>query len=341
MYGKTKTCIRVQEVGPPVCDIPPPEAAKSPKADLPSSTPPQTCGANLLGCAPSDGKNEGVKPDINYEFGDLPKPGEIQAGMEPSLAAEFSKLQNQLKEKQQAEARAALESQYNKTVAETKAFADFTRKVLTDIESSGWTAQKSLQTEMNDIFSALSRLFGKSISAPVAPPAKAIPKLLGIQVTDEAKSIVMEALTATGEPIALITSVSRTPGKQAEVIYEYAKKNGIEAAYALYGPAGDKIIDIYAEHKGDPEKKVLPLMKTEALTQIAALEAQGERRTELMHVSSANFVFDIGVSSIKDRSRFALTLKELQKKNQSIVRILVPPLDREAFHIEIRKGGLK
>lgn len=331
MYGKTKTCIRLQEIGPELCDIPPP--------DSPAPSSPPGCGANLLGCASLDEKNETAKPDISYELNDPPKAGAFQAGIEPALAAEFSHFQNQLKEKQQAEARAALDNQYNTILTETKAFAEFTRKVVAGIENSGWAAQKSLTTEMNEIFAALLRIFGKTKDGATPKPLEPTPRVLGIQVTEEARAILLEALTAAEEQSAVVTSVSRTPSKQADVIYVYAKKNGIEAAYALYGPAGDRIIDVYKEHKSDPEKKILPLMRAEAATQIAALEAQGPRRTELMHVSSANFVFDVGVSSIKDRLRFAFALANLQKKRPSIVRILLPPLDREAFHIEIRKAA--
>ena len=46
-----------------------------------------------------------------------------------------------------------------------------------------------------------------------------------------------------------ITSTVRTPRKQAEIMYSYIVSEGLQNQYTLYGPNGDKVIDVYVKNK--------------------------------------------------------------------------------------------
>ena len=176
----------------------------------------------------------------------------------------------------------------------------------------------------------LSGLMAFTLAAQAQAPA-----ISGKPLPEPAREVLAEILREAGVAAVEVTSVARTPAKQAEVMYGYIVRNGAAAAHKLYGPAGDRVIDVYEQHAGKPKDEVVALMLERLEVEFERLEAQGDKRTELMHVSDSHYVFDVAPSSIP-ASRHAAFEKAVEN-HPKVSRFLKPPLDKNAYHIEVPK----
>ncbi len=116
-------------------------------------------------------------------------------------------------------------------------------------------------------------------------------------VSDYAFKVIEKAVVAAGIKAAVITSTLRPPAEQAAIMYDKASQN-LDAQYALYGAAGDKVLDVFKANQGKPKPTVVALMKAK----IDELGAQGVRVS--LHVVSLEAyaklnVIDIGVNSTR------------------------------------------
>jgi hypothetical protein len=177
-----------------------------------------------------------------------------------------------------------------------------------------------------------------AIATIAASAAAEPPKLSGRPVPDTAKKVLLEILEQANLDTAEVTSTTRTAEQQAKVMFNYVNRNGYDVALDLYGPHGDEIIEVCeASYKQNSKctPDVLPKMIEETKAQIALLEKQGDRRTELMHTSDTHYTIDIRPESLKNRAAFEVAVE----KHPKVSRFLRPPRDRDSYHLEIPRPG--
>jgi len=125
---------------------------------------------------------------------------------------------------------------------------------------------------------------------------------------------------------ALITSTQRTPKDQARVMFANCEKYGADKQYELYGPYGDKVIDVYAEGKrvGDASDLITAHM-TEKIVDLGPQNVS--RHTADPRVLA---VLDVAPSSLADRAAFERAVHDETR----VKTFLLPPKD-PAYHLEI------
>jgi hypothetical protein len=174
--------------------------------------------------------------------------------------------------------------------------------------------------------------------AGLASPARAeSAKLTGRSVETAARNVLLEILASAKLRSARVTSTTRTAAQQAKVMFRFVNKNGYNSAIDLYGTHGDAIIRVceasYQAH-GRCAESVLEKMVIETRAQIELLEAQGDKRTELMHTSDTHYTIDIDPESVANRPAF----EQAVAKHPRVSRFLKPPLDRNSYHLEIPRN---
>src|SRR5262244_1881814 len=98
-----------------------------------------------------------------------------------------------------------------------------------------------------------------------------------------AQKVLAEILAAAGLTTAEVTSVTRTPAEQARVMYENCEALGVHHNLTLYGPAGDQVVQVYADNRTKPRDTVITLM-------LAKIRDVGPTNVS-MHISETRFVF--------------------------------------------------
>ncbi len=113
----------------------------------------------------------------------------------------------------------------------------------------------------------------------------------------------------------IITSTTRTPAKQVDVMYNNISKYGVNAQKELYGTYGDQVIDMY------PNK---PLM-------LSKVNSVGPSRVS-KHCGNPRIinVIDISPNSIRNRPAFERRVRA----DSRVSRFYTPPAD-PAYHLEI------
>ncbi|NJD08996.1 MAG: hypothetical protein FIB01_00645 [Gemmatimonadetes bacterium] len=150
------------------------------------------------------------------------------------------------------------------------------------------------------------------------------PTLDGVALPAPAAQALLAALKKVGLSTATITSASRTPAEQARVMYENCVKHGAAHGKALYGAAGDKVIDVYSRSKDKPKDEVIELMRKK-------IEELGPARVS-RHLSSTHYVFDVDPASIPSTKHKAFV--SALRAQKAVSKVLGPPAD-PAFHIEM------
>lgn len=164
-----------------------------------------------------------------------------------------------------------------------------------------------------------------------APSASAQALTGGASLAPEARAVLLELLRESGNPSARVTSLERTPRRQAELMRIMIRRDGLAAARALYGSRGDSVIAVYERHARASKSATLAAMTREVERQTADPD-----RTELMHVANrARWAVDVAPSSLRDPDAFAEALAE----HPGVVRYYVPGGAERAFHIEVPKAG--
>jgi len=142
---------------------------------------------------------------------------------------------------------------------------------------------------------------GDTLRALNAPPAPAkvvysekVPAAARL-ASQYAFKVIEKAVVAAGIRTAVITSTLRLPAEQAAIMYAKASTD-LAGQHALYGPAGDKVLDVFEANRSKPKDQVIALM----IAKIDALAAQGIRVSQ--HVVPLDIyaklnVIDVGVGS--------------------------------------------
>ena len=128
-----------------------------------------------------------------------------------------------------------------------------------------------------------------------------------------------------------ITSTVRTPRKQAQIMYSYIVSEGLQNQYTLYGPNGDKVIDVYVKNKklNKSKDEIINAMETK----IKELGPDNVSRHCGNH--SKRNVFDISYNPTKlANAKSFLQQINLKVKDKSISKF-IDEKKRNCYHIEI------
>jgi Transglycosylase SLT domain len=185
----------------------------------------------------------------------------------------------------------------------------------------------------------LGDVIGGTMAAPrTSPPAAAQAARNGgpavtfasnakaADVTPYSLGVVKDILIAAKISSALVSSTARSPADQARVMFNNAEKFGLASQKKLYGPSGDKVLDVYAQRKaaGATPDDIKAAMETK-------IKELGPTHVS-RHASDPRVlnVFDIAPSSIKDKVGF----EHAVKADSRVSYFLVPPTD-PGYHLEI------
>jgi hypothetical protein len=173
------------------------------------------------------------------------------------------------------------------------------------------------------------RTFAALTAAPGPAPAPAVePILVGHPLPLPAAKVLKGILKALGLPRAQITSVSRTVGDQARVMYENCVAKGAEFNKRMYAAAGDKVVDVFTANQDKPRAEVIELMRKK-IVEVGPGHVS-------KHISDTHYTFDVAPSSIP-AAQHAAFVKAL-RAHKAVTKVIPPPVD-PAFHIEIPKNS--
>lgn len=145
-------------------------------------------------------------------------------------------------------------------------------------------------------------------------------------VSDHSRQVLRDIMKAAKLDSVTITSTARTPHRQALAMFENIESNGVASQKALYGPNGDKVIDVYvAEHAaGKSQAEIITAMEAK-INELGP----GNVSRHLADPSTMN-VIDIAPSQIADKPAFEAAVAE----DSRVSKFLKPPND-PAYHLEI------
>ena len=145
-------------------------------------------------------------------------------------------------------------------------------------------------------------------------------------VTPFSQIVLREILRAAGLKRAVVSSTSRSPADQARVMFGNIVAKGVAAQKNLYGPSGDKVIDVYVASKA--AGKSPDQIKADMTSKIIEVGP-----TNVSHHAadpSVLNVFDVAPSSIANRVAF----EQAVRRDPRVKKFLVPPSD-PGYHLEI------
>ncbi|MGC4064848.1 MAG: transglycosylase SLT domain-containing protein [Polyangiaceae bacterium] len=145
-------------------------------------------------------------------------------------------------------------------------------------------------------------------------------------VTPYSRGVLESIARAAGISSCLVSSTSRDPYNQARVMYDNLEKYGVDHQKKLYGPAGDKVIDVYAAEKGrGGDRSTIIAAMRDRIRDIGPSNVS-------RHASDPRklCVLDIAPSSIKNKESF----REAVMQEKRVAKFLEPPGD-PGYHLEI------
>jgi hypothetical protein len=153
-----------------------------------------------------------------------------------------------------------------------------------------------------------------------------------VVIGPEALAVLKQIMWDAGVVDCTVTSGVRTPADQARIMYENCQLHGLQSQYNLYGPFGDKVLDVYAANVPSAifaKQDVIQLM----VDKILELGPQNVSH----HCSIDRWVWDVGPASIPEEQHTAFL--SAAQANPKIVKLLSPytvPKD-PAFHFEMMR----
>jgi hypothetical protein len=153
-----------------------------------------------------------------------------------------------------------------------------------------------------------------------------------------AETVLLEIMRLAGLASVLITSTTRTPKDQARIMFENLERVGphqtrkdiVNAQHALYGPAGDNVIDVYEHCKAQGMSS--EQVTHEMVRKILDLGPQNISKHCVDPDTSKLSVFDIAPSSVPDAKK--RQFENLVAAHGNVDKFLKPPTD-PAYHIQI------
>lgn len=131
-----------------------------------------------------------------------------------------------------------------------------------------------------------------------------------------------------------ITSTVRTPRKQAQIMYSYIVSEGLQNQYNLYGPNGDKVIDVYVSQKrlNKNKEEIVKAMEEK----INKLGADNVSRHCGNH--AIRNVFDISYNPQKMKNPKGFLQQINLKVKDGTISKFINESKRNCFHIEIKQN---
>ena len=150
-------------------------------------------------------------------------------------------------------------------------------------------------------------------------------------VSTYTKDLIKKMLSDAGLSSATVTSTIRTPYAQASAMYTNCVNNGPQSQFDLYGPVGDKVIQVYVDGKkaGYGKDKIIQNM-------VNKINDLWPSRVSLHCVPESEYkklnVLDIGMSSISNKSAFE---KQLSSASSSGKISYIKEPENGCYHIEV------
>ena len=148
-------------------------------------------------------------------------------------------------------------------------------------------------------------------------------------VGEYALEVIKGILKTAGEDVATISSTLRTPADQARVMFDNIKQTSVAKQKELYGPNGDKVIDVYVDltKKNKSRDEIIQAM-TDKINELGATNVSN-------HIGNPAelTVVDIMPSTVGNKKRFIDAVQAAVKAG-TVSRFIQPPKD-PAYHIEI------
>lgn len=150
------------------------------------------------------------------------------------------------------------------------------------------------------------------------------------------RELVMDVLSEAGVKSAALISRRRSARDEAAFLYKLLQETkDNDAVRQRFGPAGHRVIEVYAANNSNPQTAVLTLMSTEIEKQIRLL---GENRTEFTYVGpSKRHKFVVQPEIEIDPATFTKRLEEAFASHPDVATSSAPVNAGGAFHIEVAK----
>lgn len=167
---------------------------------------------------------------------------------------------------------------------------------------------------------------GATPQTSIAPTIDFGPNARAQDVTAFSRNVLIDIMRRAELTRVVISSTSRSPADQARVMFNNLERFGIAHQKALYGPAGDRVIDVYRSAKGAGRSAAdIKRLMTEEIIRI------GPTRVS-RHASDPKIlnVFDVAPSSVSRRAGFERAVRA----DARVAKFIVPPSD-PGYHLEI------
>jgi RHS repeat-associated protein len=151
----------------------------------------------------------------------------------------------------------------------------------------------------------------------------------GSVITDHSKKVISDKADAAKISSVTVSSIERSAVDQRNSMYKTIEADGVDATKAVYGNAGDKVVDAYAVAK-KAEKSVDEIKK--AMLDQLNLEPTSNHMNQ---DKSKRQVIDIAPSSIP--SRKADEWKKQIQSGGEINKVILPGAGERAYHLEINQ----
>jgi RHS repeat-associated protein len=163
-------------------------------------------------------------------------------------------------------------------------------------------------------------------------------------VSDYSAGIVNDAMIAIGDNLIVISSGTRTPVEQANVMYGNLEKGSVAGEKDTYGAGGDKVIDTYAQAKAET-KEVTDACGTSCVPAYSPGQIKQKMLDKINEVGPGKVsnhtvndrkslnVFDIKPSTVLDPTKMHNSLS-----GDTRVRTVLSPVNKKnekAIHVEI------
>ncbi len=151
-------------------------------------------------------------------------------------------------------------------------------------------------------------------------------------ISQHSLDIVKDILVAAGLSSATITSTARTAEDQARAMFDNLQIHGVAHQKALYGPAGDEVIDVYAASKRASKNAIQ--IRADMVAKITAIgPARVSRHCAADHTRLN--VFDVSPRSIGDADANRAFKRAAQAEVGNRVSNFIPYPKDPGHHFEI------
>jgi hypothetical protein len=150
------------------------------------------------------------------------------------------------------------------------------------------------------------------------------------KVPPYALKVLSEILLSAGLSSVVISSTQRAPFDQARVMFDNLEKTSVAAQKSLYGPNGDKVIDVYvaAKKAGKAKSAIIEEMKQKVI------ELGPYNVSHHASDPAVMCVFDVAPSSVPSNKKAAF--ETAVKSDKRVSKFITPPSD-PGYHLEIPK----